>query len=177
MDNDTEKKVIPKKNYVIVVVMFVALVILVIYLCSLYRVYDEHQREIPVIRGTLSEILPDELDHYIMENPTTVIYMCTASDSVCRDYEKNFKKLITKDDLQESIIYLNLSDVDQEQFIDTFNSTYPYKNSLEKHYPALVSFEDGEIEGILQGNSNHELTVSQTEQFIDMHQIKKQGEQ
>ena len=80
MDNDTEKKVIPKKNYVIVVVMFVALVILVIYLCSLYRVYDEHQREIPVIRGTLSEILPDELDHYIMENPTTVIYMCTASD-------------------------------------------------------------------------------------------------
>ena len=28
MDNDTEKKVIPKKNYVIVVVMFVALVIL-----------------------------------------------------------------------------------------------------------------------------------------------------
>ena len=85
--------------------------------------------------------------------------------------------MITKDDLQESIIYLNLSDVDQEQFIDTFNSTYPYKNSLEKHYPALVSFEDGEIEGILQGNSNHELTVSQTEQFIDMHQIKKQGEQ
>ena len=91
--------------------------------------------------------------------------------------EKNFKKLITKDDLQESIIYLNLSDVDQEQFIDTFNSTYPYKNSLEKHYPALVSFEDGEIEGILQGSSNHELTISQTEQFIDMHQIKKQGEQ
>lgn len=176
MANDTEEKIIPKKNYIIVAIMFLAVVILVVYLCSLYHVYDEHQREIPVIRGTLSEILPDELDHYIMENPTTVIYMCTASDSICRDYEKNFKKLIKQDDLQESIIYLNLSSIDQEEFVDTFNRTYPYKNSLTKHYPALVSFEDGEIEGILQGTSNQELTISKTEQFIDMHQIKKQGE-
>ena len=71
---------------------------------------------------------------------------------------------------------MNLSNVDQEQFVDSFNRTYPYKNSLEEHYPALVSFEDGEIEGILQGTSNHEITISKTEQFIDMHQIKKQGE-
>ena len=176
MANDTGEKIIPKKNYIIVAIMFLAVVILVVYLCGLYHVYDEHQREIPVIRGTLSEILLDELDHYIMENPTTVIYMCTASDSICRDYEKNFKKLIKQDDLQESIIYLNLSSIDQEEFVDTFNRTYPYKNSLTKHYPALVSFEDGEIEGILQGTSNQELTISKTEQFIDMHQIKKQGE-
>ena len=176
MANDTGEKIIPKKNYIIVAIMFLAVVILVVYLCGLYHVYDEHQREIPVIRGTLSEILPDELDHYIMENPTTVIYMCTASDSICRDYEKNFKKLIKQDDLQESIIYLHLSSIDQEEFVDTFNRTYPYKNSLTKHYPALVSFEDGEIEGILQGTSNQELTISKTEQFIDMHQITKQGE-
>ena len=94
MDKNTEeKRVIPVKNYIILVILFVAIVALVFYLCDLYHVYDAHQREIPVIRDTLSEIQPDELEHYIMENPTTVIYMCTAFDEKCRDYEKDLKKL------------------------------------------------------------------------------------
>ena len=97
MDKKTEEeRIIPTKNYILLVVLFVAIVALVLYLCNLYHVYDEHQREIPVIRGTLSEIQPDELEHYLMENPTSVIYMCTASDESCRDYERDLKRLVEK---------------------------------------------------------------------------------
>ena len=126
MAKDSEERVVPVKNYFILGILFVVVVTLVIYLCNLYQVYDAHQRQTPVIRGTLSEILPDELEHYVMENPTTVIYMCTASDSVCRDYEKDFKKLIEKEDLQESIIYLNLTNIDKKDFVNSFNTTYSY---------------------------------------------------
>ena len=176
MAKDTEEKIVPVKNYIILGILFVVVVVLVIYLCNLYQVYDAHQREIPVIRGTLSEILPDELEHYIMENPTTVIYMCTAADFVCRDYEKDFKKLVEKENLQESIIYLNLSNIDKKDFVQYFNGTYCYRIALKNRYPALVVFEDGEVQGILQGNQNQELSISKTEQFIELHQIKKQGE-
>lgn len=176
MNKGTEERIIPVKNYVILLIMFVAVVVLVFYLCNLYHVYDAHQRKVPVIRDTLSEIQPDELEHYVMETPSTAIYMCTAENEICRDYEKGFKKLIEKEDLQDSIIYLNLSNIDLNQFVDKFNAKYPYKVEITKNYPALVIFEDGEICAMLQGTNKQKLTLTQTEQFIEMNQIKRQGE-
>lgn len=174
--NKEEKRVIPVKNYIFLVLLVLAVVIIVFYLCDLYQVYDAHQREVPVIGDTLVEISPDELDHYIMENPTSVVYMCTASDSFCRHYERDLKKLIEKDNLQDTIIYLNLSDIDVDSFVDSFNSRYPYRVLLTTSYPALVVFEEGEVQGILQGSKKEKLTISKTEQFIEMHQIQEQGE-
>lgn len=171
-----EKRVIPVKNYVILGVLFIAVIALVFYLCNLYHVYDEHQREIPVIRDTLYEIQPEELEHYVMEKPTTAIYMCTASADACRNYEKNLKKLVNKENLKENLIYLNLSSVDSNEFVDKFNARYPYKIALTKNYPAIIVFEDGKVDGILQEKENRNLTISKTEQFIELHQIEKQGE-
>ena len=172
---DKERK-IPTKNYVLLVVLFIAIIALVLYLCNLYHFYDEHQREIPVIRDTLFEIQPEEIEHYVMENPTTVFYMCTASSDVCRNYEKDLKKLVKKDELQSTIIYVNLSDIDENQFVDTFNAKYPYKVSLKKNYPAFVVFEEGEVSSILQADKDDSLTISETEQFIKLNKIKKEGE-
>lgn len=167
---DTTRK-IPKKNYVILAVLFIFSIALVLYLCNLYQVYDEHQKETPIIRDTLSEIASDELDHYILENPTTVIYMCTAENMVCRNYEKDFKKLVEKENLQESIVYLNLSNLNQTEFVNNFNSKYPYKVSLSSEYPALVVFEDGKIGNVLQGTGDEKLTITKTKQFIDINNI------
>jgi len=87
-----QKRNIKLKNYVILVLLFLAGIGITLYLCELYRVYDEYQKQTPVIRDTLSEITSEDLEHYILENPTTVIYMCTSSDMICRNYEKDLKK-------------------------------------------------------------------------------------
>ena len=84
MVEKSDKK-ISIKNYIIVVVMFIAGMGITLYLCNWYNVYDEYQKQTPVIRGILSEITNEELEHYVMENPTTVIYMCTASNPTCRN--------------------------------------------------------------------------------------------
>ncbi len=177
MDKKTEEeRKIPVKNYVILIVLFAAVIALVLYLCQLYRIYDEHQREIPVIRDSLFEIQPDELEHYVMENPTTVIYMCTAADEGCRDFEKEFKKLVEKDTLQESVIYLNLSDVKQDEFVSQFNDNYPYKRQLDVNYPAFVVFEDGKVKSILQADEDEKLNISDVEQFIKLNKIEDEVE-
>ena len=113
------------KNYFILILIFVLGIGVTLYLSKLYHVYDEYQKETPVIRGVLAEITSEELEHYLLENPTIVIYMCTSSDMLCRNFEKDFKKLIEKENLQEEIVYLNLSDIDQKEFIKDFNEKYP----------------------------------------------------
>lgn len=171
-----EERVIPIKNYIILIVLFAAVIALVLYLCQLYNIYDEHQREIPIIRDSLYEIQYDELDHYVMENPTTIIYMCTAADEVCRDFEKDFKKLVEQDELQESVIYLNLSNIKAKDFVETFNNTYSYKRQLKVNYPAFVVFEDGKVKNILQADEDDELSISEVEQFIELNRIEDESE-
>ncbi len=173
---EDQKRKIPTKNYIILLVLFIAIIALVLYLCNLYHIYDAHQREVPVIRDTLFEIQPEEIEHYVMENPTTVFYMCTAADETCRNYEKDLKKLVQKEELQSAIIYINLSNVDSDEFVSTFNTKYPYKISLKKNYPAFVVFQEGKIISILQADKNSKLTISDTAQFIKLNKIQKEGE-
>ncbi len=170
-----KEKQIHWKNYVILALIFLGGILLTVYFCKWYHVYDEYQKQTPVIRGTLSEIMPEDLEHYVMENPTTVIYMCTSSDMVCRNYEKDFKKLVEQETLQDQIIYLNLSNADITSFIEKFNQSYPYKVKLTEKYPAIIMFEDGEVKNILQGTEKEKLTITKTKQFIDINKIGEQA--
>lgn len=159
------------KRYLILAFIFVLCMGLVIYLCKWYKVYDDYQKEIPVIRDTLSEITDVDLEHYILDNPTTVIYMCTASDEVCRDFEKDFKKLVIKKEYTDKIVYLNLSGLDQEKFVEDFNNKYNFKIKLSVDYPAIVMFEDGKITSLLQENDKRDFTISTVKDYLELNMI------
>ncbi len=159
------------KRYLILVFVFIVCMGLVIYLCRWYKVYDDYQKEIPVIRDTLSEITNVDLEHYILDNPTTIIYMCTASDEVCRNFEKDFKKLVIKKEYTDKIVYLNLSGLDQEKFVEEFNEKYKFKIKLSIDYPAIVMFEDGKISALLQESDKRDFTISTVKDFLELNMI------
>ncbi len=160
------------KNYILLIFVFLLCICFVLYLCNLYKVYDQYQKETPVIRGAIQEIVPGDLDHYVLDTPTAVIYMCTSYDEECRSFEKDFKKYLSKREWNNEIVYLNLSDLDQEEFTDSFNAKYPYKKaSLSSHYPAFVLFEDGIVRGLLQGKENKKLTITKVRQFLELNEI------
>lgn len=171
MAEKESKRKVDVKNYLILILLFAATIAVTLYLCKSYQVYDEYQKQTPVIRDTLSEITSEDLHHYILENPTTVIYMCTSSDAVCRNYEKDLKKLVEAKNLQETIVYLNLSNIDQDVFVEDFNETYQYKVKLTTTYPAIVVFDEGKITNLLQGKEDEKLTIVKTKQFIELNQI------
>ncbi len=158
-------------NYLIVVLLFAVCVVIVLYLCELYKVQKDAEQKIPIIRDSLSEIFSDDLDHYILDNPRTVIYMCTANNDDCRMFEKNFKKLLRRGDYQDEIVYLNLTDINQEEFIANFNKKYPYRDGITEFYPAFVLFEDGKIKSFLQGNKEKKLVISKVKSFLELNNI------
>ena len=170
--NSKKKK--PLKNYIILGIIFISVILLVWYFCKWYLVVTDFKKETPIIRGTLNyEITAQDFDSYIMENPTTVIYMCTSKDDNCRSFEKDFKKFVVKKNLQDTIIYLNLSDADIDGFVNNFNEKYKYKIKLTKNYPLLVEFADGKVTGIVQGSKDKKLTLTKVKNFIDINKIGK----
>ena len=162
------------KNYIILVVILLLVVGLTIYLCECFKVYKEEQKTIPVIRGTLiSEITEVDLDPFLIENPSAIIYACTASDDKCRSFEKDFKKIIEKNSLQDSIVYLNLSGVqDQQVFVDDFNSKYGNKkNKLSTNYPAILLFDEGKLKLVIQGKDDKKLKLEKVNDFIEINKL------
>ncbi len=163
------------KNYIILIIVFGLCVGFTLYLCEWYKVYNEYLKETPVIRGSVSEIGYEDLDHYVVDVPNVVIYLCTSNSDSCRSFEKNFKKYIKKNELGEEIVYLNLTGVDQEKFIEEFNNKYNYKIKLNGNFPAFVSFRDGKVDAILQGSSKKQITLSKVDDFLDVN-IYDEGE-
>ena len=158
----SNKKIV--KNYFILALIFLAVILLVWYICKWYTVCNDYKKEIPVIRGTLNyEITESDFEHYILENPSSVVYMCTASEEKCRDFERDFKKIVVAKNLQDSIIYLNLSNTDIDSFVKDFNNKYPL----------LVEFTDGKVTGLVQGENGNSLSISKMKQFIEIHKIGK----
>ena len=171
MEKNQKERKIGIKNYLILALIFITTTIITLYLCNVYKVYEESKRQIPVIRGTLSEITSEELNHYISENPTIMLYICTASDTKCRNYEKDLKKYVEKEELQEEIIYLNITDDEKSTYAEIFNKNYPSRFTLNNNFPALVIFEDGEVTHLLQAKEKEKLTITKTKQFMDLHKL------
>lgn len=167
----SDERKIGLKNYLILALIFLVATAVTLYLCNVYSVYQESKLEIPVIRGTLSEITSEELEHYISENPTTILYICTASDSACRNYEKDLKKVVNSKELQNEIVYLNIVPEEATNFVRTFNEKYASRVKLTENFPALVAIEESKIIHILQQKEEQKLTISKTQQFIELHKI------
>ena len=171
MDKKESKRKIGIKNYLILALIFLIAIVITLYLCNVYNVYKESKRQIPVIRGTLSEITSEELAPYISENPTIMLYMCVASNEKCRTYERDLKKYVIKNELQDSIVYLNLTQEEAANFSEKFNNQYTNSLKLKDNYPAILIFEDGKVTHLLQGKEKENLTITKTKQFMDLHSI------
>ena len=157
------------KNYVILVVIILLFIGLVLYLCKWYDVYDEYQKEIPVIRDSLQEIVSEDLEHYVLDNPSSLIYICTSNDEKCRSFEKKFKKLIEKEELADDIVYLNVTGIDQDEFVNSFNNKYAKKKELTTNYPAIVLFDEGKAVRILQAKKDKKLDIDDVKHFIELN--------
>ena len=175
MFKNKNRKVKPV-NYLILSVICAVVIGIVVYLCSWYKLFDNEKKKIPVIRDSLFEISGDEIDHYIMDNPTCVLYMCVSSTNNCRSYEKDFIKLINSNNLKGYIVYVNLSNVDSIKFIDDFNNKYALKKKINYNYPTLVMIEDGKIDNFIQSSKDNNISMSDTKKFLELNGIGEEVE-
>lgn len=171
MPKSEEMRKIPTKNYIIVVVMFVVTFSIVYYLYKWNVVYSNYQKQIPIIKDVLTEITTDEVEHYVQDSSSTVLYLCTASNNKCRTFEKGLKKFVLKKSLSSFLVYVNLENIDKEDFTNKFNQKYKKKIELKNTYPAFVIFEDGEIKDVIQGNKEEKLTIADVSKALRKNNI------
>lgn len=146
-----KKREIPKKNYIIMVIVVAVTVCLTFYLALWYKTIKEYYQNNSVIAEVLSEIEEESLSSYLLDNPTTLIYVASSNDQEIKSFEKKFKKYITDNNLNNEIVYFDINGLDNNH-INNVLVNYT-SSSLEKLknivVPNLIYFENGEIVDIL----------------------------
>ncbi len=165
-----KKSYIPVSNYVKLVLIMVITLVGVFIFRNVYLNNKLYEENIPLIRDyVISEINANEIYNYVRENAEPIIYICTSSNTNCREFEKEFGPIIKKRGLGDRITYLNISDVKKKStFIKEFNKFYDVKLL---GYPSLVIFEEGKVKDILTVKTNNSLDIKTVVEFFEKNSV------
>ena len=146
-------KRIPLKNYFILGIILVSSIFIVLYINKLYLSTKNNDN---ILNGFIKEIKIQEIDNYIIENPNFIIYLGYKNNDN-KSFEKKFKKLVTKYDLQKDIVFIDISQFNDE----TFNKFYKkYADKLLEKDSSLIIVDNQKVIDVLnitKGNNDIEL--------------------
>lgn len=98
-----------KKKILLIIICAVTLMILFIAL----KLNENRKMDIlskSNIKDYLTEIKYEEISTHVIEQPNTIIYVSNSSDKNSTSFEKMFKLVIKKYNLENEIIYININE-------------------------------------------------------------------
>ncbi|MCM1370686.1 MAG: hypothetical protein NC181_02190 [Clostridium sp.] len=152
---------IPKKNYIIFLIVIITSVVICIYLTALYNNYKTYKYSISTLSNILREIVPsenmsniDNLDNYLRENSNIIIYISVLENEETKQFEKEFYDFIVKNKLDKSIVYIDIDNINYKEFMMQLQNHYS-KDTIYQDYnnnPTLIIFKNGLISDIYNDN-------------------------
>lgn len=146
---------VPAKNYIIVVVMAVTVIILGLILRNIYRA-NNNEVYTPIVIDVIKVIQYEDLENYLQENPDVVLYINDSTKKTKKDLEKGLKKLITDNEIGQYIVYIEKSD------------DIVKKYDLGTDFPVFVAYQNGIITEIL---SKDDYKISEIESFLIRNKV------
>ena len=165
-------KVIPFKNYILMLLMFIAVVLIALYLFKWYQVKsDEKVSKSYLIKNNLvtnSVTTFEELDDVLTENSSRLIlYISYRNSHRIYNIEKKYKDLFQDYNLQEIFTLFDITNIKE----DNKNYNKLINDFLDINvtgYPVVIYFENGQISSYKKINSYKDL-----ERIIKKYNIEK----
>ena len=124
-----------KKTILLIAICLVTLMVLFIAL----KLNENMKQELLSTSGMknyLTEIKYEEIATHVVEQPNTIIYVSNSSDDSLYTFEKEFKTVIKKYNLENEIIYININD-------------FVIVDPIYQNAPELVFYKDGQISDMI----------------------------
>lgn len=166
------KRKIPMKNYILMIIISIVVVVLTFYLVEWYETIKKHYQNTSVVAELLPKIESESIESYLLDNGEVIIYVSKSNDQTIKDFEKKFKKYISSNDLVDNIIYFDAVDLEQEYINDLFTRYIgpTFKKFKQIVVPNLIYFSNGEIVDILYVKEN-EITMSAVKKFMKRNNV------
>ena len=151
------------KNYIILALVLIITIIGVIYIFMWYSSKEKSKLELPILDDYIMPLNYNELNDYIVENKDAVIYTSVLNDVNIRLFENKFKNVIVKNNLNSSILYLDLTDeIKDNNVLLKMEKKYGTKVDI----PSVMVFRDGvltDVYNIKEDNYN----IKKLEKYLE----------
>lgn len=134
---------IPKKNYFILFIVIVFSLLIAFYFRNWYKAYEDSYLSKSIVGNYLFEINYKELDNYLVENQSAIIYVSKVGNEKIRNFEKKFINAINQNDLKNKILYLDLSNYKGDT-----NNKYTINDKDITSVPNISVFKNGKLDDI-----------------------------
>ena len=129
MKEETKKKIL----LIVICIATISVLVLAVRLCDNKT---NSTLSISVINDSIKEIHEDEINTILVEHPNSIIYISNSSDESSIKFEKRFKKVIKKYNLENDIIYLNINNI-------------TVVNPLYQNAPVLLFYDNKEVHDMI----------------------------
>ncbi len=151
-----KEKNIPLKNYITLAVIILVTIILCVYFYMWHLAYEDSKLNNPMMNKYLQVINYNELDNYISENKNAYVYVSVLENEKIRNFELSFKNMIKEYSLKNDMLYLNLTEVyNNQKQLNEAKAKYNINDNYISDVPCIVVFKNGEIEDIYNIKSHN----------------------
>ena len=138
-----KEKEIPLKNYILLSIVLILTIVVVIYFFLWKNTYEKSKLQTPILDDYLLVINYNELNNYLVENKDAIIYVSKLNDESIRLFENKFKNIINKNNLNNKILYLDLTEeLKENNIVKEINKKYGKEMN---EVPTIVIIKDGKI--------------------------------
>ena len=89
-----------------------------------------------LISEYLTEVKYDDINEYIQENPSSIVYISNSSEESSKEFEDTFKKVIKDYNLENDIVYINIYELD-------------VKDPFYRKAPVILFYKDGSVSDVI----------------------------
>ncbi len=141
-----EDKKIPKKNYYIVLIVSVLVIVFSLYFRSLYLKYNTSKIESGIFYNkAINQINTQDFNFAMIESNEAIMYVSYTGDKNIDIMENRLFKEIEKLNISDKIIYWNVTDLMQnKEFIGMLRNKFPSVAVDINTVPLLIYIEDGQ---------------------------------
>jgi len=165
------------KNYAILFAIVISTLLVVFYILTWYKNYNDSKLSNPIIKSVLTEITFENFETVLTERDFLIVYTCTSSESKCRNFESKFKQYILENNLKEDIIYFNLGydnkEANEYDLLNKVYNEYKHDDLIKKvnNYPTILIFSEGKIIDLLSPNKDNKVSITNVKNFLEGYEL------
>ena len=163
-----KEKEIPLKNYILLSIVLILTIVVVINLFLWKNTYEKNKLQTPILDDYLLVINYNELNNYLVENKDAIIYVSKLNNENIRLFENKFKNIINKNNLNNKILYLDLTEeLKENNIVKEINKKYG-KEMTE--VPTIVIIKDGKISSSYNIKENN-YNIKLLEKYLEKEDV------
>lgn len=174
-------KVIPRKNYLLAVVICLATLIVVTYLTYICKKNQAIKVEPSILSGYVLELGEKEimtnLRNYALDNPGFVLYVSYDSSKNLNEFEEQLKDLVKEQNIKSNLVFANLNLIANKNFLNELKDNF-FSDDLNNNYiklekqPNMFLFKNGKIIKVLY-YAEHKIDIEDVKKFLFNERIIK----